>query len=172
MKGVLYVLGALLTVPAFATTMCAQDDVVAIVLDPDVPGTGFTNNANLYEWSTVFPYGTVWGIATCLDVKGTGSVAAGADFRAGDGELVVGGERKGEHCWCQMTHPAVSRWVFQGTFDSVGACGSNCAIYCGIFVRNSALFRSGVFGSLGSLGNGTDIWSRIKVLLTCRTKCV
>jgi len=169
-RNAFFVLLTLLAAPALATTMCAEDDVIAIVLDPTVNGTNYTYNADLFEWSAVFPYGTVWGIATCLDKSGTGNVAV-SDLRDTNGELVVGGERTGVNCWCKMTHPASSLWVFRNANGSVADCRSNCANNCGNNMRDNAAFRGGVFGSLGSLGNGTDIQPGIKVLLTCRTKC-
>jgi len=147
MMKILAILGMFLTVPAFATTMCAENDTIAVVLDPFVSGTNNSSNADLFEWSATFPYGTVWGIATCVDVAGTGSTAVD-ELRDSNGELATGGERTGKYCWCQMTHPAVSRWVFQGANSSVADCRSLCANGCGSSVR-SAGFRGGVFGSLG-----------------------
>ncbi len=134
MKKILIVLLALVGAPALATTICAEDDVIAIVLDPEVNGTNHTYNTNLFEWGATFSYGSVWGIATCLDKNGSYGVAVD-ELRSEDGELATGGERKGKYCWCQMTHPAVSRWVFRGAFSSVDDCRSNCASYCGYNVR-------------------------------------
>ena len=52
------------------------------------------------------------------------------------------------YCWCRMTHPASSRWVFRYS-DSASACASACASYCGFNAQNSAALRSGLFGSVG-----------------------
>jgi len=133
---------------AHATTMCATDDTMAIVLDPAINGTSNTYNSEIFEWSTVFSYGTLWGIATCVDTKGTYGVAVD-ELRDSNGELAKGGERTGVNCWCQMTHPAVSRWVFHYANSSVADCRTYCANYCGDYVRNYSAFRAGVFGSLG-----------------------
>jgi len=140
---------SILTLPAAATTMCAADDVLSIVLDPMIGGTSHNYNTDLFEWSTTFSYGTVWGIATCVDVKGSSNTAVD-QLVDSNGEVATGGERTGVHCWCQMTHPLQSRWVFLYSYSSVGDCGSSCANGCGYYVRDVSGFRAGVFGSVGN----------------------
>ncbi len=133
---------------AHATTMCATDDTIAVVLDPMINGSSNSYNADLFEWNTTFSYGTVFGIATCVDTAGSSNQVV-AELKSSDGTVATGGERSGRYCWCQMTHPARSRWVFQDAYGSVGGCGSGCASLCGKGVRDNSGFRSAVFGSLG-----------------------
>lgn len=133
---------------AHATTMCATDDTIAIVLDPMIGGSTNSYNADLFEWNTTFSYGTVFGIATCVDTAGSSNQVV-AELKSSDGTVATGGERSGRYCWCQMTHPARSRWVFLYAYGSVGDCRSDCARYCGSDVRYNSGFRSSVFGSLG-----------------------
>ena len=133
---------------AHATTMCATDDTIAVVLDPMINGSSNSYNADLFEWNTTFSYGTVFGIATCVDTAGSSNQVV-AELKSSDGTVATGGERSGRYCWCQMTHPARSRWVFRTAFGSVGNCGSGCAGLCGNNVRSDSGFRSAVFGSLG-----------------------
>ena len=140
---------AMFCASADATTMCATDDTLAIVLDPVINGTANSYNPDLFEWSATFSYGTVWGIATCVDTSGTSNTAV-EELRDSNGEIATGGERTGKYCWCQLSHPAKSRWVFRYANSSVADCGSYCARICGIYVRNNSAFRAGVFGSLGN----------------------
>ena len=133
---------------AHATTMCATDDTIAVVLDPMINGSTNAYNADLFEWNTTFSYCTVFGIATCVDTAGSSNQVV-AELKSSDGTVATGGERSGRYCWCQMTHPARSRWVFQVAGGSVDACGSGCAYNCGNNVRCYSGFRSAVFGSLG-----------------------
>ena len=147
---------------ACATDMCARDDIMVMVFDPQVAGTN--NGVNTAEWSwwTAFPYGRIAGEATCLSkTEGLGQTATlGAYYGTGtyastfitadsglSGTDDAGEERK--YCWCKMTYPAVSRWVFSNAYGSASACASNCARYCGSYVRNTAAMRVGVFGSIG-----------------------
>lgn len=52
------------------------------------------------------------------------------------------------NCWCKMTSPAVSRWVSGGSSGSAGGCAQVCASFCALAVRDFAVFRSALFGSL------------------------
>ena len=140
---------AMFCASADATTMCATDDTLAIVLDPVINGTAHSYNPNLFEWSATFSYGTVWGIATCVDTSGTSNTAV-EELRDSNGEIATGGERTGKYCWCQLSHPAKSRWVLRYAYSSVADCWSACADACGNGVRYHFAFRAGVFGSLGN----------------------
>ena len=133
---------------AQATTMCATDDTIAVVLDPMINGSTAAYNADLFEWSTTFSYGTVFGIATCVDTAGSSNQVV-AELKSSDGTVATGGERSGRYCWCQMIHPARSRWVFLNVYGSVAVCRSGCARDCGFNGRTGSGFRSAVFGSLG-----------------------
>ena len=132
--------------PAFGTTMCVQNDNVAEVLDPSVAGTAYTYDNALGRWDTTFPYGHVIGISACITTSG--SYGKAVSQLKDDGNDVVGGEVTGAMCWCKMTHPAVSLWVFSRSFSSASGCASLCAYYCGYYVRNYSDFRAGLFGSV------------------------
>ncbi len=140
---------AMFCASAGAITMCATDDTLAIVLDPVINGTANSFHRDLFEWSTTFSYGTVWGIATCVDTSGAPNTAV-EELRDSNGEIATGGERTGRYCWCQLSHPAKSRWVFRNADSSVADCGWNCAFICGYYVRHYSAFRAGLFGSLGN----------------------
>lgn len=151
MKKLLIFLTLFVALPALAATICADDDIIAIVLDPEITGNEYLSNNNLFEWGVTFPYGSVWGIATCTDTPGTYGVAVN-ELRDTNGELITGGERTGSNCWCKMTHPAVSQWVFRHTFATVEICRSQCPGYdgCAYRTKNDTAFRAGIFGSLGN----------------------
>ncbi len=117
MKKVMAILMMVMTVPAFATTMCAVDDSVAVVLDPTIGGSGYTYDNTAGTWKTTFSYGYVSGISACLNSnkgKGMGGWVANLTDVNPDGEekTVVGSEKYGRYCWCKATHPVASRWVF------------------------------------------------------------
>ncbi|MCM1294091.1 MAG: hypothetical protein NC311_00830 [Muribaculaceae bacterium] len=133
---------------ANATTMCAANDTLAIVLDPQVAGTNHASNAELFEWNATFSYGTLFGIATCVTTPSGAATDTLIDTDSGD--VATGGERTGKYCWCQMTHPVKSRWVFRLAYGSVSVCRSICASICGSYVRGDSSFRGGLFGSVGN----------------------
>ena len=146
---------------AGATDMCARDDIMVMVFDPQVAGTNNGVNAAEWSWWTAFPYGRIAGEATCLSkTEALGQTERGAYYGTGtyastfitadsglSGTDDAGEERK--YCWCKMTHPAVSRWVYNNATSSVSVCASGCASYCGAYARNYAGLRVGLFGSIG-----------------------
>ena len=129
---------------SFAVTACVSNDTRAVVLIPASASTGPTgiwDNAT-QTWKVPFSYGTVHGIAACLSSnygKGQGGI-----YRENNGILfdngarVVGGEANGTHCWCKLTYPAVSFWVYDSSYGyntidectRYGTTGSGCAQRC------------------------------------------
>ena len=126
-----------MVVPVHASTMCAANNTVAIVLDPTVAGTNYTYSAANQTWTTNFPYGDISGVALCSTTSGSYATVGTPNESGG-----------GQYCWCKATHPVLSRWVFYDGHGSSDVCASNCAYRCGSFVRYYAAFRSAVFGSV------------------------
>jgi len=148
MKKVMMIIALMIPMVAQSATMCSKNDTITIMLDPSIGGTNYSYNTAQSTWWTWFPYGTVRGISACLS-SAYGKSRGGyvADLHDNN-ELVVGGETNGEHCWCKMTHPAASLWVFARTYGSASDCARNCAYDCGYSVRNHSDMRSGLFGSV------------------------
>ena len=137
-------------IPIFATTMCTINDSVAVILDPSIAGTaGGVFDRTLGTWSVTFPYGTIYGISACVDTdwgKSRGNYIK--TLTDTNGTRVYGNEALGQYCWCKMTHPVASRWVFDLNRSSTGCNGGNCANFCGIDTRNMEVLRVGLFGSV------------------------
>ena len=147
---IVYCVALLCAAPVAASTICAEDDVIAVVLDPTISGLSYSTNADLMEWTTTLPYGSVWGVAACLGVSGGGTGQIGPENLAdSNGMPVVGGERTGNYCWCQMRHPARSRWVF---YSNLPSCTSMCVGYCGGNgnAATTSTMRNGLFGAVGN----------------------
>ena len=131
-------LGLAVVAPALAVSVCAKNELVTVVLDPSIGGNSYTYSNTTGSWQTVFSYGTVTGISACLTTGGSYGVA-------NQNIDAVGGETLGGNCWCKMTHPMASAWVFS---NSRSFCASDCADVCGYRVQLYAAFRSGLFGSV------------------------
>ena len=136
-------------IPALAVSVCAKDSIVAVVLDPTIGGNSYTYNNSTGVWKTVFSYGNVSGISTCVSTAPTGGRGS-VKTSAGTALDSPGGETSGGYCWCKMTHPMSSLWAFFGDLGVASACASNCAYGCGNYVRASADLRSGLFGSVAA----------------------
>ena len=160
MKKIAIVLCMCFVMPVFGTEMCARNDTVVVPLDSAPNGTAYGHSATEHIWWTDFSYGRIYGLGTCLSAaeggKPTGSMgsiinAAGEMLPPEDslggrtGQDADGNDRI--YCWCKMTHPASSRWVFRASL-SVSDCASLCADRCG-YAQHYAALRSGLFGSVG-----------------------
>ncbi|MCQ2582161.1 MAG: hypothetical protein MJ170_04285 [Alphaproteobacteria bacterium] len=129
-------------------------------IDPATEGTayGFMNDStgekgarssktDVYGLTTDQTWGTtlytgdnVTGIASCNSTPGTFAQSTTQNFNQTD---------KGQNCWCKMTFPAVSLWVFEHAYSSSSVCADRCAEYCGYDGRDESDFRSAVFSSVG-----------------------
>jgi len=143
--------GLFIAIPAFGTNMCVDDDTVAVVLDPSQNGTSGGQSplsTGTGEWNVTFAWGRVYGVSACLSAN----YGAALDEITDNGAIVVGREINGIYCYCRMTHPAASRWVFR---FSRSDCASICAFTCYNFksgyghgVLDDAYVREVVFGSI------------------------
>ena len=156
------IVGLMLLMPCVggALTMCVRDSSLVVSLDQSIGGTTNGNNASEMLWWTEFSYGRIYGEATCLSEaeggKPSGSMGVitnsngemlSQDIPAGLKNKDADGNDRG-YCWCRMTHPASSRWVFNNS-HSASRCASLCANNCGRYAQSSAALRGGLFGSVG-----------------------
>lgn len=162
MKRFFVIIFALLPICANATDMCARDDTMVLVFDKDVGASGLGSSATEWTWWVNFAYGRIAGEVTCLSVaEGLGRISGqGAYYGTGDysktfieaepglkGTDSDGNDRK--YCWCKMTHPVSSRWVFSSAYANSSACASSCANNCANIVHVFPAMRGGMFNSVG-----------------------
>lgn len=150
MKRVMVILGLMLfAIPAVAVSVCAKDSVVTVVLDPSINGNSYTHNNSTGTWKTVFSYGNVSGISTCVATAPSGSMGT---VKTADGTHLSasGGQTSGQYCWCKMTHPMSSLWAFRIDSGCAAYCASYCSDYCGSRVQFRAALRGGLFGSVAA----------------------
>ena len=126
--------------PAMAVTKC-------VALNSS---TTCTSSATYYhnhpDWAATC---TTNGVNTPISGIGICSSTEGASRYATATELDTSSTAdENLNCWCKMTSPAVSRWVFAYSTTSAGFCAQYCAGYCADLVRFYAAYRSALFGSL------------------------
>ena len=150
MKNLFVILFAILPIVATAQTMCVRDNSLVISLDVSIIGTGSGANASESIWLSDFPYGRIYGESTCLSLdEGLRQTTSGAYYGTGEyantlitaetglsGLDANGNERK--YCWCRMTHPFLTPWVFNrdmGNSCADGGCPSICAYSSNMLIR-------------------------------------
>ena len=57
---------------------------------------------------------------------------------------------RGQYCWCALTSPALSGWVFLIDNNGVAFCSKHCAYNCASMAGQNSDFRSGLFAALGA----------------------
>ena len=136
-----------------ATTMCAANETVAVVLDPSITLNTYTQDKSNGTWTTSGQYGTIHGISACLNSnhgQGEGGTVYHLQDTDNDGKtkFVTGTERYGRYCWCKAIHPVSSLWTFYYPIDSVSKCNNDCAFVCGSGTQTVRVRRDGMFGSI------------------------
>ena len=144
MKSKIIITGAILCA---ITTTGAQAVTKCVALNSS---TTCTSNSNSYynktDWAATC---TTNGVSTPISGIGICSSTKDASQFATATELDTSSTSDDNtHCWCKMTSPAVSRWVFDRSYSLAGNCARPCAYRCAYLVQSNASFRSAMFGSL------------------------
>ena len=127
-----------------ANTMCVTSDNTNIILDPSIEGTSSTGISENMTWTATFPNYTVSGIATCNSTKGE-SARAYPEYNFDNNHA----SSEGVYCWCRMTSPVRSAWVYRTELSSASDCASACASRCGYYVQSSSAFRGPLYNTAG-----------------------
>lgn len=124
---------------SYATDMCARDDTMVMVFDPDIKRTsGGSYGKATFVWN--FPYGRIVGETTCLSAtEGLGRTSSTGVPYYGVGDYdktfisatagLKGVDEKGnerKYCWCRTAYPLQSKWVFYSAYSSATDCAANC----------------------------------------------
>ena len=130
MKKIALIILTMITISAYATTICTTKDTVTIVIDPTIDGNQHGSDSLIRTWYVQLPYGRIQGISTCLSKSANRGYSA-EHLKDIDGKLVIGNESNGSQCWCKIIHPVVSVWAYGANGNSYGcsACPGLCADY-------------------------------------------
>ena len=146
MKIPIAIMAIFLPVVANAVTMCVHSDSYVATLLRSHDGVSDTVDGN-GGWTVTFDYYTsslntmdVSGHAACNEVSGTENVA--------DGTLSTSTSDEGTNCWCAMSRPLVSDWVYSGAYSNDATCATSCATACANKVKTSTVFRTALYESI------------------------
>jgi hypothetical protein len=98
-------------------------------------------------------YETTWTVSGCTG--GSGVTSFGGEIRCSEtnGTYATQGNpssTSGTYCWCRLTSPAASAWVFQNVYGSADSCSRFCAHNCAADAQDYSDFRSARFSALGA----------------------
>ncbi len=118
--------------PAAAVTKCvALNTSMTCNIDAQNGNLDWSGSCSMRGGPT-----TVSGIAACSSQNGgtAGKLSATLPVTL----TSSGTADDNKYCWCKMTSPAVSQWVYASSFSSNGMCINNCATAC----RDGLNFKS------------------------------
>ncbi len=132
-------------------------------IDVSQNGTSFGSRSHSGKTSgTVDAHGLTengtWGTTLYTGDKVTGIASCNSTPGSTEGETTTeefSQSSEGQYCWCKMTSPSASLWVFAYEFSAYSSgsantnCANNCTYRCGVRVKSTAAFRSAVFSSVG-----------------------
>ena len=135
---------ATLTFGAIAAPVCVHNGTIILSLNKDDTSAVAANHPDGDKWMVTVGYETYQGINTisgpvmCSDAFGTYGVA-----NSGLDELDV--QTSGANCWCRMTFPMSSYWMFV----SAGDCSfSSCISACANAYANDSEFRENMIDAI------------------------
>ena len=96
--------------------------------------------------------GSNWSI-TCDGVPVSGVIFCGSQDGGSRGATstavaISSTIEDNKYCWCKMTSPAVSQWVFANELTSASQCKTLCVLNCAYGTQSQASMRSAMFSNL------------------------
>ncbi len=127
--------------PAAAVTKC-------VALNPNNTTCTYNQNFNTLDWS-----------ANCTangkNVKITGVAGCSSQYGGTTGEASAtistsSNVNDNKYCWCKMTSPAVSQWVYFYFYmgPSATSCAERCATDCSNALNGNVYFMNAMFNNL------------------------
>ena len=168
MRKILLILCAILTTTSVhATQMCARRDTTVIPLDSVIspPKDAYASRQIEWMWWEIYPYGNVYGIGTCISAFEIQEYFP--NWAMGDSEPIIpinddeiqgrsgyyngdtsNREYERKYCYCKLTHPMSSRWVFRISMVA-DSCEQKCVAACATGGYNDPVWRMKIFNSIG-----------------------
>ena len=119
-------------------------------------GDGYFRNSkglNDAEWAVSFPWNRstsfkkqypgiehITGASACTNDTGT-------EYTADSGKNFTLNQQSGQHCWCKMTSPEQSSWIYKSdkTSGVGGKCERSCSLSCMTSLRDEERMRDAMF---------------------------
>ncbi len=136
---------------AYAATTCIRNRTAVFTIKKSENPTSVSSNTAEKTFTLRFGYDlvpnnssqrTLNGTATCNEITtNTAEITAAP----GDANVYLRASSAdiGTQCWCSLSGPVTSWWVYYGAFDSEDACDAGCTSACATAIKdNTNNFRT------------------------------
>ncbi len=147
----LSVLLTLFCAGAYAATTCIHSRTVVFTIKKSENAVSSSYNNAEKTFSLRFGYDlvpnnssqrTLTGMSTCNEIT---TNTADSAAKSGDANVYLRASSAdvGTQCWCSLTSPVTSWWVYYGAFDDEDACDAGCTSACAAAIKdNTSNFRT------------------------------
>lgn len=147
----LSVLLTLFCAGAYAASTCIHSRTVVFTIKKSENPTSSSYDTSEKTFTLRFGYDlvpndsskrTLTGTATCNEIT---TNTADTTAKSGDANVYLRASSAdvGTQCWCSLSGPVTSWWVYYGAFDSEDACDAGCTSACAAAIRdNTNNFRT------------------------------
>lgn len=136
---------------AYGATTCIHNQTPVFIIKKSVDPTSVSSDADSMTFSLRFDYDlvpnnssyrTLDGMATCNEIS-TDTAGDNVVLGAANTHLRASNADVGTMCWCQLTGPITSWWVYLRQYSDDASCASSCARDCASAIReNTDNFRT------------------------------
>lgn len=141
---------ALICTCGFGATTCLHNRTAVAVIQKSVDPVSSSYNASNMTFTLTMNYDvipgktsrTIDGIATCNEIE-TDTSDAAAKLGSANTHLRASTADVGTRCWCSLTRPVSSWWVYYKVFGTEEECAAGCARDCAAAIReNTSNYRT------------------------------
>lgn len=143
---------------AHAVAMCAQTDTITLVVKKDVLPVSVSVNTDDMTFEMELDYDlmpgnlpsrTVMGMASCNNIA-TNTAGKAVSRGGANTHLRASNTTIGSHCWCELTEPVTSWWVYYGEYSDDDTCAASCVTDCANAIKNNTdgFLSNGIYGAI------------------------
>lgn len=130
---------------AHSATTCIHNQTAVFVIKKDVTPVSVSLNTSDMTFQLQFDYDLMpgneasrmaTGMSTCNEIT-TDTAGNTATQGSANTHLRASNADVGTHCWCSLTGPVTTWWVYNRSYSDDDSCASNCTSDCANAIQNN-----------------------------------
>lgn len=143
---------------AYGATTCIHNQTPVFVIQKSVKPTSVSASTSDMTFELRFDYDlvpgnssyrTITGMATCNEIA-TNTAGDTVSQGGANTHLRASNADVGTRCWCSLTGPVTTWWVYNREFSDDDACLAGCASDCANAIKNNSnnFLTNGIYGAI------------------------